>query len=319
MARYSLSISVAAALLAGCGSSQLPGGASVATPQSRAIAARAVRGGSWMLPEAKNKRLIYAYGAYGLEFFTYGQGQLVGAIGGLVLPQGMCTDAKGDVWIVDMGAEKLIEYPHGETKPVASLSDPGQTAAACSVDPTTGNLAVTNIWSASKGGNLAIYVHAKGSPKIYHCANLWRYGYPGYDSKGDLFVDGQNSSNKFGFCALYKGSRSLLDVTLDHSMGSSAGPVRWDGAYVAVGNQGIAAIYRFKLAGNKGKLMGIVHLQGSWVDITDFVFVTFHGVATKVLVNTYQRALGLWNYPAGGYPTRTLDSITGSNFFALSP
>jgi len=45
-----LSISIASALLAACGGSQQPIGTPGAMPQSRAIATRAERGGSWMLP-----------------------------------------------------------------------------------------------------------------------------------------------------------------------------------------------------------------------------------------------------------------------------
>lgn len=306
LARFALS--VAAALLADCGGSQPPIVTQGAIPQR--------------VSAATHSGLIYALAtpATAVNFFTFGQGRLVGIISGIYLSQGMCADPKGDVWISDTGAQKIVEYAHGETKRIATQSDSGEIAADCSVDPTTGNLAVANVDSGGppRKGNLVIYGRARSSPRVFRCLNIQRYGWVSYDSKGDLFVDGLSARNKFGFCALYKGSRWLRDVTLDHSIGSP-GPVRWDGSYVGVGDQGIASIYRFKVAGNNGRLIDTVHLRGTTVDITDFVFVFANGRATQVLVNTYRgSALGFWNYPAGGSPIRTLGSIYGSNFFALS-
>jgi hypothetical protein len=52
--RYALSVGAAAAWLAGCGESQ-PIGAPGAIPQSRAIATRPERGGSWMLPGSEER------------------------------------------------------------------------------------------------------------------------------------------------------------------------------------------------------------------------------------------------------------------------
>jgi hypothetical protein len=54
-----LSICVAAALLAGCGGSQPPIGAPGAMPLTSALATRADRGKSWMLPEAKSESSLY--------------------------------------------------------------------------------------------------------------------------------------------------------------------------------------------------------------------------------------------------------------------
>jgi hypothetical protein len=58
LGRYALASYAAIAMLAGCGGSQLPIAAPGAMPQSRAIAARADRSGSWMLPEAKGENLL---------------------------------------------------------------------------------------------------------------------------------------------------------------------------------------------------------------------------------------------------------------------
>ena len=63
-------------------------------------------------------------------------------------PYGECVDKAGDVFVADFGGNTgtpaILEYAHGGTKPIATLSDPGYYPESCSIDPTTGNLAVTN-------------------------------------------------------------------------------------------------------------------------------------------------------------------------------
>ena len=69
---------------------------------------------------------------------------------------------------------------------------PGYFPFGCSVDPTTGDLAVTNFSTASGRalGNVVIYEHAKGKPKKrYTDAAISGMLLCGYDDKGNLFVD----------------------------------------------------------------------------------------------------------------------------------
>jgi hypothetical protein len=58
LGRYALGVCAAVAMLAGCGGSKLPIGASGAVPQAPAIAAHADRGTSWMLPGAKTAKKL---------------------------------------------------------------------------------------------------------------------------------------------------------------------------------------------------------------------------------------------------------------------
>jgi len=61
---------------------------------------------------------------------------------------GLCVDAQGNVFVPTWQGESgtrgyVYEFAHGGSTPIATLSDPGG-AFGCSVDLTTGNLAVTN-------------------------------------------------------------------------------------------------------------------------------------------------------------------------------
>ena len=134
---YATSVGVAVAMLSGCGGSQPPIGASGAMPQSRAIATHAVRSGSWMLPEAKSEDLLYATGGcLGICVFSYPRGKIIGSLA--TIGQSVCADGSGNVFITQN--QHVIEYAHGGTSPIATLTLPGLDGWGCSVDPTTGNL-----------------------------------------------------------------------------------------------------------------------------------------------------------------------------------
>jgi hypothetical protein len=53
---------------------------------------------------------------------------------------GDCSNRTGDVFVPNN--TEVFEYAHGGTSPIATLSLPGNSGAACSIDPSTGNLAV---------------------------------------------------------------------------------------------------------------------------------------------------------------------------------
>ena len=180
--RCVLASSVAGAMLAGCAGSQPPTGAPGAIAQSSRIAPRADRGQSWMLPEAKGDVLLYATGGcLGTCVFSYPNGKVVGSV--TTAGQSICADVNGDVFITQ--SDQVVEYSHGATYPTATLSLPGLDAWGCSVDTTTGNLAV--VFSGSTG-NIAIFTGARGNPNIYRARVAALYC--GYDNAGNLFVGG---------------------------------------------------------------------------------------------------------------------------------
>jgi hypothetical protein len=143
LSRFALAIS-AAASLAGCGGSLPPIGAG-AVPQGRAITQQAAHDKSWMLPEAKRDSLLYVSSSYAtVAVFSYPRGRQVGTLtgfGGSDSQVGLCADRSGNVWIPDY-TDTVREYAHGGSTPVAVVHDPNVNVEDCSVDPTTGNLAV---------------------------------------------------------------------------------------------------------------------------------------------------------------------------------
>src|SRR5579871_2767111 len=154
-----LGLSVAILALAACngGNPQFAGPHLQMTPSFRAAgpmpsltkSVRAQR--SWMLPSAKSiKKLLYVAGAATSTVYVYDYKTraLVGKLTGFLQPNGECVDAKGDIWITDWQATTTTEYAHGGTAPIATLYTQSEQTA-CSVDPTTGDLAVGTFTAAT--------------------------------------------------------------------------------------------------------------------------------------------------------------------------
>lgn len=253
-------------------------------------------GASWMAPEAKTDDLLYVTNAYTVTVYSYPKGKLVGTLRHFLRPLGECSDQAGDVFIAN-GEGQVFEYAHGGKEPIATLTLSGYAPGSCAVDPTTGNLAVT--WETDSQGYVAVYPHGSGTPTLYSNGNML-FNWPGYDPAGNLYVDGvPNDGNAFLFAELPKGGGSFTNITLDQYIGY-AGPVQWDGKYVAVTDTNV--IYRFSIAGSSGTLKGTVNLgsaqslYGTWIGGKKVI-----GSDELEPDTTFY-----WHYPAGGPPIKGL-------------
>jgi hypothetical protein len=307
MLARSIVSTVVAALLAGCGGSQPPIGAPGAVPQSRAIATPVDRSGSWMLPEAKGEKLLYVSDSDTVTVYSYPRGKLVGTLHGFYLPSGQCVDAAQNVWITDLGHSRVVEYAHGGKHPIATLVAPVADPLGCSVDPTTGNLAVSSLGFGSNGA-VQIYRGAKGTPKLYRNSAFQEYYFCGYDRDGDLFVDGQNKpSSAFEFAELPKDDTKLKRLTLNQSI-KGPGGVQWDGKYVTVGDQNASIVYQFSISGDTGTEAGSTILGGS--DVTAvlqyFIFGARLIAPNLCSVKSCVGNVLYFPYPSGGYAMKTI-------------
>jgi hypothetical protein len=299
--RYALSSCVAAALLAGCGGSRPPIGVPGTTPQTaslQSLSAQHDRSGSWMAPEAVTQKLLYVSNAYTVTVYSYPRGKHVGTLRHFLRPLGECVDQQGDVFVAD-GTGQIFEYAHGGTRRIGTLSMQGYSPESCAVDPTTGNLAVTWDKGVNKGGYVAVYADAKGSPTLYSNGNM-EFDFCGFDNLGNLWVDGV-APYMFAFAELPKGSSGIVNISLNQSI-EFPGPVQWDGRYVAVGDQATEMIYRFAFSGSNGTLEGSTSLGGAQTVIQWWI------EGGRVVGSDEQEpdTTRYWEYPAGGAPIRTL-------------
>jgi len=176
------------ALLTGCGAPPSQVGAVSSIPQTEAEGSAIARTHSWMASDAKTASLLYVSSVLTNDVYVYSYSthKLMGTLTGFETPYGLCVDKAANVWIVNDGASQIAEYAHGGTTPIATLSDPGEYPEGCSVDPTTGNLAVTNFYSGSGAGSVSIYAGAQGSLKLYSDPAFTNYRFCGYDAHGNL-------------------------------------------------------------------------------------------------------------------------------------
>lgn len=311
--RYSLCVSIGIVMLAGCGGASQTNGTLALVPQSKAIPLAAVRGGSWMLPEASSEALLYATtGGGDVYVISYATGKLVGTITGVDEAQGVCSDSNGNVFVTAYETENVIEYAHGGTTPIAKLPDFGYYPNGCAIDPTTGNLAVANFQAMDgSGGTVAIYTGAQGKPTYYTAPGMGSYDWCAYDNQGDLFVDG---SGAYGLAEMPEGSQTFNDISL-----SVAGQgLQWDGQYLAMVNPSSKVVYRIAASGSSGSVTGTVHFKGLIGTLGDDF--AFNG--SKIVMPFGARSgeltkIGVWKYPHGGQVGRVLKG-GGSGYYALT-
>jgi hypothetical protein len=324
--RDALGLCAAIALLAGCGGSQrnspqpalgqIPEGL-VDTRMSDAaltgvVASRPDRGPSWMSPDVASKDLLYVsnYITSDVFVFSYPALKLVGTLTGFDQPDGICTNKAGDVFIVSNQNDTIIVYKHGGTAPIATLNDPAGYPVNCSVDPTTGNLAVATIHTYSDGpGSVAVYAHGKGTPTIYSDPKMTNVYFVGYDDKGNLFLDGATPpSIGFVFAELPKGKKTFTTIKLKGGYIYFPGKVFWDGKYVTVADQSYGGTLDTtginRTTGAGGKIVSSIPLQGSG-DIVDLWIYNGIVIAPDFQDGPENKVL-FYKYPAGGKPTSIL-------------
>ncbi len=287
-----LSICFAASALAGCASPS-------SSATSLAPAARSSER-SWMLPQASGDTLLYTTGPSDVYAIAFPSGKLVGTITSVSYPQGVCSDAAGNIFVTSYRTQDVVEFAHGGTTPIAKLADFGYFPLGCAVDPTTGNLAVANMQAMDgSGGNVAIYTGAIGKPTYYTALGMSGYSWCTYDDRGDLFVSGGGVS---GLAELPAGSQTMDAIAL-----SVAGNgLQWDGRYLAMLDRQSKVIYRISVSGSSGSVVGTAHLKGLIASVGwDFVLDGDKAVVPYAPKGYDLRKFGFWKYPRGGQRGRS--------------
>jgi hypothetical protein len=301
--RYAFSIG-AAVLLTGC--SWQSGGPGT-MPEGITTSDHAALGGSWMLPEAKRGDLLYVGSPVtdDVYVYTYPGGKLVGTLTGLDNPQGLCSDTKGNVWTTNAdshGNSYLAEYAHGGTTAIATLDDSGFLSLACSVDPTTGDLAV-----GQSIDDVAVWRNGRGKPRHYltSCC-VFASSTITYDGSGNaIFADFRTRSGW-----LPNGHSKVMKFGLQPHL-RRHGVFDWDGKYLGVlvfsRKLRQEEVIQYKVSGGMARQVGTVPLSGVAGVNGDGQFVVQD--SGMVLTDSRTGSVYFYNYPAGGNPTHTLSGL----------
>lgn len=224
----SCAVGLLAAMLASCGGAGSLGSA----PSSALALARTHAGGSWMNATAATGQttLLYAGDANGdtVYVYDYTSGTLVGMLKGFNEPGPGCVDRRGDVFVTNYGDGKVLEFKNGGTQPIHRY-DAGAYAVGCSVD-RNGDLAVSAEPAPSGAAQICVWKSGSRTRNCYSQTACGSMGAPGYDDRGNLYVEGFYSDA--AICELPAGGSSLRSVTVSGAALSTPAGVMWDGKHL---------------------------------------------------------------------------------------
>jgi len=275
---------------------------------------------SWVSPDVRRApRLLFVsdIATNDVYILTMPEVVLKGTLTGFNYPQGMCADARGNIWIANTTKSQILQYSRTGTL-IKTLSDPFGFPAGCSINSATGDLAVTDaVDFNSAQGDVLVYSGGSGSPTRYTCPGIFTYYFDGYGPGGVLWVDGQNTSLGFVLCG---GTPSgLTQIPITGGTIYYPGMVQWDNAnatwYVGdqkCGNASVSCIYPVSGSGTLGPAINlsgstggsICDLVQGTVGASGFKFIV-GGDENPSLCGSASPAEYRWSFPAGGSPTNT--------------
>jgi hypothetical protein len=264
VAKYTASMFLAGSLLTACSSGLQETGLAPTSNQG-------AYGRSWMASDSKRQNLLYVSDllASTVYVYSYPGRKLEGTLS-VAEPVGLCVDKSGDVFVTSRTGAEIFEYAHGGTQPIATIDDAGYAPLDCSVDLSTGDLAVANFCELSGSqcigpGNVDIYKNASGTPVSITDTDIPSFYDCGYDSRGNLFAAG-NAQIESGFQLgeLKNGKTTFDNISLNRVVFWPAG-VQWDGKYVVVadgdaGGKGLSSILQVAVKGTHGTVVSTTRL-----------------------------------------------------------
>ncbi|MBV8197427.1 MAG: hypothetical protein JO263_04790 [Candidatus Eremiobacteraeota bacterium] len=238
--------------------------------------------------------------------YDYRTRQRVRTLQGFNEPTGQCVDAAGDIWIAQADGYSVTEYAHGGTTPIKTLHTSGR-AFGCSVAPN-GDLAVGNFDVGSAPGSIQVFKNASEPGQQYVCPGYGYYDVPGYDGKGNLYVETlvDLRTGKTGVCMLPAGGSALRPVTVNVTI-NSTGSVMWDGKHITLTEVNYHGSYTTAIYQAEESPSGNLTVVGTTV-LTDRRGRPAGGrqpfILGNVVVGLSDSVLAYWRYPAGGRPTK---------------
>jgi len=273
------------------------------------------------LPQSSSGQdLLYVSGIDAVGVYSYPKGKSLGLLGTFESPGGMCVDRSGNAFVPIYYDGQVLEFAHGDaafagSTPIATIAT-ANFPRDCSIDPTTGDLAVTfwdgvQIFSNGSTGwrGPQTYTQPDGTYFVYSCA---------YDNSGNLFFDADTQHSPFQLTELLAGgSGTFTTVSLNQGFKSPAG-ILWDGTYLAVADwrrRHWTQVYRFSIQGSTGTEVGSTKLVGGkgtlfWIQGSTII---------SPGSDRGEYGVGFWKYPEGGRPKKIVSFHDGAAGVAVSP
>ena len=160
------------------------------------------------------------------------------------------SDTDGNVFTVLLNGstDKILEFAHGGTTPIATLTVPGSSPdGGCAVNPATNDLAIT--FNGSSKASVALFTGESGTPQIYSTQSFGAFGYCAFDTKSNLFIANDGSYGPaVPLVELRGGSHAFAGIAVNQNL-KLGGNLQWHGHYLVAGlnNEYGHSLYHLKI------------------------------------------------------------------------
>jgi hypothetical protein len=111
-------------------------------------------------------------------------------LAGFRIPQGLATDASGNLYVANTGALNIQVFAPGATSPFLTIDEPNDLPLGVAIDKS-GNIWASNIINDSDGpGSVVEYSSSGTLEQTISCPALQKYYFIAVDGSGNVFVDG---------------------------------------------------------------------------------------------------------------------------------
>jgi hypothetical protein len=249
-------------------------------------------------------------------------GKQTAQLTGFSQPQGLALDTAGNLYVADTGNSRIQVYAAGFKGTPTTINDPGQSPASVAID-SKGNLGVTNILTTTSGPGSVSFFN-KGGTLLMTLSNVdfAKVIFDAFDDKGNLYIDGTNSSGAFVAGEVVGGvsGNSISILATGNSVGYPGGIAISSKGKIAVDDQENVTIFTYNapVKGSLGMPIATTPLTGAG-DPISFAFTRTNkriwvadaaspdSAASaprppKVLVSSADK----YRYPKGGASTKDI-------------
>jgi hypothetical protein len=237
-------------------------------------------------------------------------GKQLAQLTGFNSPEGLATDAKGNLYVADFVNSQILVYAPPYTKKPKKLSDPGFSPVGVAVTTIGGTtyVGVANYCSTSScgQGSLIVYKNGKAKKPILS-SSIFNAYFLGFDAKGNLFADGLDVNHNFVVGEIAKatsGGKTFKALTTGNSISFPGGVQVTTKGKVAIGDQFADSIFTYNLP-KKGSL-GNPILTTPLNDSARAVSFAFTSTDKDVWTTDPTGAALEYAYPAGGSAVTTI-------------
>jgi hypothetical protein len=238
-------------------------------------------------------------------------GKQLAQLTGFSQPQGLATDAKGNLYVADTNNSQILVFKPPYNKAPKKLADPGYFPAGVNVVTigTTTYVGVTNICSAPNCTQGGFIVYKNGKSKgAFQSSSIYRVYFCGFDAKGNLYADGTDSNGVVTVGEVAKATRggtTFATLTTGNTISFPGGVEVTTKGKIAIDDQLAASVFTYNPPknGSLGNPIKTTSLTGSG-DAVTFAFTSNNkDLWTADAANADSAEFA---YPAGGSALKTI-------------